>query len=100
MHAKEPIGVRNKCPHQHQCMPKASDGVEYLTSKYEYCKKLRVQVLILKNALEYEYRKKVRVRVLLQILQKKNFSVVTAQSLSQKHKRIRFFSIWDVEKAH
>ena len=46
-----------------------SDGVEYSTSEYEYCKKLRVrvQVLILKNVLEYEYRKKVRVRVLLQI---------------------------------
>ena len=44
-----------------------SDGVEYLTSEYEYRKKLRVRVLILKNVLEYEYRKKVRVRVLLQV---------------------------------
>ena len=45
----------------------ASDGVEYSTSEYEYRKKLRVRVLILKNVLEYEYRKKVRVRVLLQV---------------------------------
>ena len=46
-----------------------SDGVEYSTSEYEYRKKLRVRVLILKNVLEYEYRKKVRVRVrvLLQV---------------------------------
>ena len=44
-----------------------SDGVEYSTSEYEYRKKLRVRVLILKNVLEYEYRKKIRVRVLLQV---------------------------------
>ena len=46
-----------------------SDGVEYWTSEYEYRKKLRVRVLLLKNVLEYEYRKKVRVRVrvLLQV---------------------------------
>ena len=47
-----------------------SDGVEYSTSEYEYRKKLRVRVLILKNVLEYEYRKNVRVRVLLQVKQK------------------------------
>ena len=53
-----------------------SDGVEYLTSEYEYRKKLRVRVrvLILKNVLEYEYRKKVRVRVLLQVKQTKFLS--------------------------
>ena len=47
----------------------SSDGVEYSTSEYgyEYRKKLRVRVLILKNVLEYKYRKKVRVRVLLQV---------------------------------
>ena len=48
-----------------------SDGFEYLTSEYEYPKKLRVRVraLILKNVLEYENRKKVRVqeRTLLQV---------------------------------
>ena len=46
-----------------------SDGVKYLTSEYEYRKKLRVRVLILKNVLEYENRKKVRVqeRTLLQV---------------------------------
>ena len=42
---------------------RSSDGVEYSTSEYEYRKKLRVLVLILKNVLEYEYHKKVRVRV-------------------------------------
>ena len=54
-------------------MVSSSDGVEYSTSEYEYCKKLRVRVrvLILKNVLEYEYRKKVRVRVLLQVKQTK-----------------------------
>ena len=31
---------------------KLSDGVEYSTSEYEYRKKLRVQVLILKNVLK------------------------------------------------
>ena len=33
-----------------------SDGVEYSTFEYEYRKKLRVRLLILKNVLEYEYR--------------------------------------------
>ena len=41
---------------------------------------------------EYEYFYKFR---------KKIFLVVTAQNLSQKHKRIRFFFCeWDVKKAH
>ena len=73
-----------------------SNGVEYSTSEYEYeyRKKLRLRVLILKNVLEYKYRKKVRVRVrLLLQVKKKNFLVVTAQNLSQKHTRIRFFSV-------
>jgi len=40
-----------------------SDGVEYSTFeyKYEYRKKIRVRVLLLKNVLEYENRKKFRV---------------------------------------
>ena len=33
-----------------------SDGVKYSTSEYEYHKKLRVGVLILKNVIEHEYR--------------------------------------------
>ena len=49
------------------CVLDSTSGVEYSTSEYEYRKKLRVRVLILKNVLEYEYRKKVRVRVLLQV---------------------------------
>ena len=36
-----------------------SDGVKYSTSEYEYHKKLRVGVLILKNVIEHEYHKKV-----------------------------------------
>ena len=69
-----------------------SDGVEYSTFEYEYCKKLLVQVLILKNVLEYEYHKKVRVRVLLQVC-KRSSLVVTVQNLSWKHKQMRFF-LW------
>ena len=67
-----------------------SDGVEYLTSEYEYRKKIRVRVLILKNALEYEHRKKFEYEYFYKF-SKKSFLVVTAQNLSQKHKRIRFF---------
>ena len=69
-----------------------SDGVEYLTSEYEYRKKIRVRVLILKNVLEYEYRKKFEYEYFYKF-SKRSFLVVTAQNLSQKHKRIRFFSV-------
>ena len=61
---------KNDAPNHSDTLPsflRTSDGVEHSASEYEYRKKLRVQVLILKNVLEYEYRKKVRVRVLLEI---------------------------------
>ena len=62
------LGGRAPCPSPFgYAYAPSSDGVKYSTSVYEYRKKLRVRVLILKNVLEYEYRKKVRVRVLLQV---------------------------------
>ena len=48
------IGLQLDCRSSKFCCA-TIDGVEYTIFEYEYRKKLRVRVLVLKNVLEYEY---------------------------------------------